>query len=106
MRTAGACFICAGKFVRLIQRSRAGSVFDHWLTGNGWTYTGSSFDRNPVLPESRFPKPGLWRHYRRIAIANEAVVEVWPIDSVTGSFNVVLTTERPSWARRLWNALD
>jgi len=83
------------------------AYFDRWLAGNGWTYTGPSFDRNPVLPESRFLKPGLWRHYRRNSDRNiAAVVAVWPIDSITGSFNVVLTTERPSWARRLWNALD
>ena len=40
------------------------AYFDRWLAGNGWTYTGPSFDRNPVLPESRFLKPGQWRHYR------------------------------------------
>jgi len=83
------------------------AYFGSWLAGNGWTYTGPSFDRNPVLPESRFLKPGQWRHYRGNSDRNiEAVVAVWPIESVTGSFNVVLTTQRPSWARRIWNALD
>jgi hypothetical protein len=83
------------------------AFFDRWLAGNGWTYTGPSFDRNPVLPESRFLKRDLRRHYRRNSDRNvEAGVSVWSIDRASGSFNVVLTTQHPSWARRLRNALD
>jgi len=94
-----------GSWGVLYLRRQVGSahpVIEGWQTrplagGHGGTYSGPSFDRNPLLPESRFLKPGQWRHYRRNSNRNiEAVVAVWPIDSATGGRR----------GCRLWNALD
>ena len=83
------------------------AYFDRWLTSNGWMYTGLSIDSDPTLPESRFLQPEQRRHYHRSDDPYiQATVAVWPTGAASDILNVVLTTARPSWARRLWNEFD
>jgi hypothetical protein len=84
--------------------------FRLWLTANDWIYAGIGID-NPAVPESRFLKPEQGRRfYRRTDHNIQATVMVWPIgaplSAFHNSFHVVVTTERPSWARILQKDLD
>jgi hypothetical protein len=78
--------------------------FHSWLTGNGWTYGGMGVESSTV-PESRILKPEQGRSYYRSADPDVcATVTVWPTGA--SGFHVVVTTQRPSWARRLQRGLD
>jgi hypothetical protein len=80
--------------------------FDRWLSANGWTYSGLGMD-DPALPESRLLTREQGRRYHRNTDRDIGVtVSAWPIGGSGEAFHVVLTTERPSWARRLWQGLD
>jgi hypothetical protein len=81
------------------------TYFDRWLSANGWTYSGNgtpSTGAEAEVPEGRFLKPEQSRRYYRTSDwSDRAVVSVWPIGAPVEGFHVVLTTKRPSWARRL-----
>jgi len=80
--------------------------FDQWLCANGWTYSGLGMD-DPALPESRFLARAQGRRYHRNGDRDTGVtVAAWPIGGSVEGFYVVMTTERPSWVRRLWRGLD
>lgn len=85
--------------------------FNSWLTANGWVYAGIGIGDNPAVPESRFLKPEHGRRFHRGTDRNiQATVMVWPIGApgsgFHSSFHVVVTTERPSWARLLQKNID
>jgi hypothetical protein len=94
-------------------RQTAEEAFAHfrlWLTANDRIYAGIGID-NPAVPESRFLKPEQGRRFHRRTDHNiQATVMVWPIgaplSAFHNSFHVVVTTERPSWARMLQKDLD
>jgi hypothetical protein len=78
--------------------------FSRWLTANGWVSAGFGVD-NPAVPESRFLKPEHGRSFHRSTDRNiRATVVVWPTGA--SGFHVVVTTQRPSWARLLQEGLD
>ena len=78
--------------------------FNSWLTANGWIYSGIGVD-NPAVPESRLLKPQQGRSFHRSTNPNiRATVLVWPTGA--NGFHVVVTTQRPSWARTLQQGLD
>ncbi len=82
------------------------AFFDRWLAANGWTFSGVGVNA-PPLPESRFLKREQGRRYRRTTDRDiEVTVAAWPIGGSVEGFNVVLTTERPSWGRRLSRGFD
>jgi hypothetical protein len=80
--------------------------FNSWLTSHGWTYTGPGFD-SPAVPESRLLKPERSQRFQRGTDRDvQATVTVWPIGAPSSGFHVIVTTERPSWARILQRGLD
>jgi|EndMetStandDraft_9_1072997.scaffolds.fasta_scaffold87268_2 hypothetical protein len=78
--------------------------FNGWLTANGWVHAGIGVD-NPAAPESRLLKPEQVRSFHHASDRNiRATVMVWPTGA--SGFHVVVTTQRPSWARILQQGLD
>lgn len=78
--------------------------FHGWLTANGWIYAGIGVE-NSAVPESRLLKPEQGRSFHRHNDPNiRATVMVWPTGA--SGFHVIVTTQRPSWARRLQQGLD
>ena len=78
--------------------------FNGWLTANGWIYAGIGVE-NSAVPESRLLKPEQGRSFHRSTDPNiRATVMVWPTGA--SGFHVVVTTQRPSWARILQRGLD
>lgn len=83
------------------------AYFQRWLIANGWTDTGSVFDADPALPESRHLTPEHRRRFHRGGDPDiRLTVAVWPIGGAVEGFHVVVTTERSSWARKLQQGLD
>src|SRR5262245_8275225 len=88
--------------------------FNSWLTANGWVYAGIGIENTGMeaaVPESRLLKPEQIRRYRRGSDRGiQATVMVWPKGApgsgFHSSFNVVVTTQRPSWAQLLQKDLD
>ena len=80
------------------------AYFDAWLAQRGWTAAGPLV-LDPVLPESRVLGPDHHKGYWRSTDGARVAIAIWPKASVQG-FNVVVTTSRPSWMRRLSDGLD
>jgi len=80
--------------------------FNSWLIANGWVYASPGIDE-PTVPESRLLIRERGRRYQRGTDPDiQATVTVWRSGGPVSRFHVVVTTERPSWARILQKDLD
>ncbi|MEZ5776342.1 MAG: hypothetical protein R3D33_17025 [Hyphomicrobiaceae bacterium] len=80
--------------------------FARWLTAQGFVEDGPGGD-DPAVPESRLLPAEQGRRFHLASDAQiRATVTIWPVDGASTGFHVVLTTTRPSLARRISQSLD
>ena len=79
--------------------------FERWFLANGWTPASTGFNA-PTIPERRLLSEVNHRAYMRDRRRVIAHLAIWPVGGSVEGLNVVLTTSRPSWGRRLSNGFD
>lgn len=82
------------------------SYFDRRLKEHGWDRVHPGV-ADFIMPEARFlGEANLRANWRGSDHDDKAVIAAWPIGDTTDGFNVVLVTARPSFMRKLEDALD